>query len=88
MKVICNVLITFNALFFAFTVLSMKFCAYILPGCGSENITIGIDNSGRKGVDFIQPILKHLKLFNVDQILNVQRHENSAPLILQRKVEY
>ncbi len=86
MEVTRNILITFDTLLFAFAVQPMEFSAYILPGRRSKNLAIVIDDGSWKWVDLFQPIMKQLKLFNIDQILKLQRHEKRLR-IFRREVD-
>ena len=71
MNMIDNILITYFTFFFACGILPVEFCTDILPGGSCQNISFIIDNCRWKRINFIQFILKHLKLINVNQILQL-----------------
>lgn len=72
-----DILIALDTLLLALLVFAVKLRANILPGGGRQNDAVIVDNGRREGVDFIQAVLQHLKLLDVNEILQLVFHVSS-----------
>jgi hypothetical protein len=78
-----DILIAFDAFLQAILVLPVKFGADILPAGGRQDVAVVVDDGGRKGIDFIQPVLQVLEMLHIDQILQFVFH-GATPVLQMR----